>query len=531
MARLIVLLSGRISSRKSTLCKNLTDRFDLKALSTRLVIETLAKRNNLNRVDLQQQGERLDRRTNHCWVRDALTAMLQLEKDNTICVVDAVRTSEQIATIRQAYGPKVIHIHLHAPDEVLARRYVTKPGRELKRYQQLLRNKTERAVDELRQLADVVIDTSRCTDDDVVVRAASHLGLYGREYSRSVDVLVGGEYGSEGKGHVVSYLAKEYDILVRVGGPNAGHTVFEGPPPYTYHHLPSGTRSSDAQLVIGPGAVIDVDKLLQEIADCKVENDRLSIDPQAMIISTKDKKKEAGIVRAIGSTGQGVGAALARRITDRGNSAVKLAKDVRELRPFIRETRVILDRAAFEQRKILLEGTQGTGLSLYHGQYPHVTSRDTTVAGCLAEAGISPNKVRKVMMVCRSYPIRVQSPSGSTSGPLSQELTWKEISERSGIKYDELIRTEKTSTTHRERRVSEFDWDLLRKAASLNAPTDIALTFTDYLSIQNRKARRYEQLSEETIHFVEEIERVARAPVSLIVTRFNYRSIIDRRRW
>ena len=134
-------------------------------------------------------------------------------------------------------------------------------------------------------------------------------------------------------------------------------------------------------------------------------------------------------------------------------------------------------------------------------------------------------------MVCRSYPIRVQSPKGGTSGRMSQNLTWKEISRRSGITEAELRRTERTSTTNRKRRVGEFDWSLLRRAVSLNAPTDIALTFADYISINNRDARRFEQLTPETIRFIEEIERVAAAPVSLISTRFESRSIIDRRAW
>jgi len=114
---------------------------------------------------------------------------------------------------------------------------------------------------------------------------------------------------------------------------------------------------------------------------------------------------------------------------------------------------------------------------------------------------------------------------------MSQNLTWKEISRRSGIPEDELHRTERTSTTNRKRRVGEFDWSLLRRAVSLNAPTDIALTFADYISIKNRDARRFEQLTSETIQFIEEIERVASAPVSLISTRFESRSIIDRRAW
>ena len=95
----------------------------------------------------------------------------------------------------------------------------------------------------------------------------------------------------------------------------------------------------------------------------------------------------------------------------------------------------------------------------------------------------------------------------------------------------ELRANERTSTTNRRRRVARFDWVLLRKSAALNAPTDVAITFADYLDPANVDARRYEQLSQETIRFIEEVERVAAAPVSLISTRFDFRSIIDRRTW
>lgn len=114
---------------------------------------------------------------------------------------------------------------------------------------------------------------------------------------------------------------------------------------------------------------------------------------------------------------------------------------------------------------------------------------------------------------------------------MSQEISLEVISERSGIALKELERTERTSTTNRERRIAEFDWDLLRNASLLNKPTDIALTFTDYLTIENRAAKRFEQLHPETINFIEEIERVSDARVSLIGTGFNLRSIIDRRLW
>lgn len=134
-------------------------------------------------------------------------------------------------------------------------------------------------------------------------------------------------------------------------------------------------------------------------------------------------------------------------------------------------------------------------------------------------------------MVRRPHPIRVQSPDGSTSGYMSQPLTWEEVSRRSGIPLDELLAVEKGSVSRKQRRVAEFDWVLLRQAAQLNGPPDIALTFTDYLSVKNRKARRIEQLTEETTRFIEEVERVSGANLSLISTRFHPRSIIDRRDW
>ena len=109
--------------------------------------------------------------------------------------------------------------------------------------------------------------------------------------------------------------------------------------------------------------------------------------------------------------------------------------------------------------------------------------------------------------------------------------TTSEIAERSGKNLDELKDTEKTSTTGRKRRISEFDWKLIKKAAFLNGSTDIALTFTDYISAENESAQRFEQLTPKTIKMIEEIEQVTKAKVSLIATGFNTRSIIDRRKW
>jgi len=251
-----------------------------------------------------------------------------------------------------------------------------------------------------------------------------------------------------------------------------------------------------------------------------------------VIISDDDIHSEEVGKGKIGSTGQGVGAAMARRIIGRLRGPTPLlARDIGELKPYIRAAVEVLGEAYSKGDRILLEGTQGTALSLYHGCYPYVTSRDTTVSGCLAEAGIAWNRVRRAIMVCRTYPIRVQNPPGGTSGPMSQEITWSEISRRSKISLKQLQKAELSSTTHELRRVAEFDWELLKKSALINGATDIALTFTDYLSKQNRKAKRFDQLHGDTINFIQEVERVTGAPVSLIVTGFSDRSVIDRRRW
>ena len=534
MARHIIVLSGPVASGKTTLGDALVERYGFTLQKTRDLIRVVRK-TELERGALQLGGDVLDRKTKGRWVAAALVrTLLDLPTDVTI-LVDSVRIEAQVKAIRQAFGPRVTHVHLTASLQELTRRYRRRPKRlkELSSYEQVRANKTERDVDDLKDIADVVVDTYRSTPDQVVVRVAARLGLYGRSYDRLADVLVGGAYGSEGKGQIAAYLAPEYEVLIRVGGPNAGHTVYEEPEPFTFHQLPSGTqRNLESQLVLGPGAVISVDRVLDEIAKCEVSKERLAIDPQAMIIEIADRTTERTLVDKIGSTGQGVGAATVRKIL-RTNAVppVRLAKDEPQLKDYIKETRLVLDDAFAAGRRILLEGTQGTGLSLHHGHYPYVTSRDTTVSGCLAEAGISPSRVRRTLLVCRTYPIRVESPAGGDSGPMANEITLNEIARRSGVPLTELKARERTSTTKRKRRIAEFDWNLFRQAASLNGPTDVVLTFADYLGITNRKARRFEQLTADTIQFVEELERVAAAPVSLIATRFNFRSIIDRRNW
>ncbi|SEM42910.1 adenylosuccinate synthase [Stigmatella aurantiaca] len=538
----VLVISGPMGAGKTTLAQGLVDRHGALRVSTReLLLARLGERGG-DRRSLQEAGAALDRETDGRWVADSVKEFLGRQQGPPRpLIVDSVRIASQIEALRRALGAQVMHVHVSAPAQELEARYerrrshaVSDPERAS--FGEARADTTERGVEGLAEIADLVLDTQRHSAEAVTVQAACLFGLFGRDVERLVDVLVGGQYGSEGKGQIAAFLAPEYDVLVRVGGPNAGHRVYEELGHYTFHQLPSGTRAaSRARVVLGPGSTLSLRVLHQEIADCRLEPGRLFIDPHALVIEPSDVTfEEESLRKQIASTARGVGAATARKVLrTAAEPPVRLAKDLKELGPFLRPTREVLEDAYARGGRVLVEGTQGAGLSLHHGDYPYVTSRDTTASGCLAEAGIAPGRVRKTLLVCRTYPIRVQNPDegNGTSGPMAGELSWEEIARRSGLPLDELRTQERTSTTNRQRRVSEFDWVLLRKAASLNAPTDVVLTFLDYLSASNRSARRFAQLTPEAHRFIEGIERVAQAPVSLLSMGWGFRHILDRRLW
>ncbi|WP_434172762.1 adenylosuccinate synthetase [Clavibacter michiganensis] len=537
----VITLSGPVGAGKSTLAIALADELDGVRISTRQMLMDIAVAEGFSlepeRRALQDFGVMLDTRTSETWVSDGvLSAKTSRAESVRYLIVDAIRTEGQLESLRSRFGAQITHINLTAPSETLSARYEARLEsgiRELNSYSAVASNAVEANVSHLSAQADVVIDTSRSSSVDVLTRALSSLGFDSSRQSKLVDIFVGGQYGSEGKGNIAFHVAREYNVLMRVGGPNAGHTV-PTDPPYTHRSLPSGTLANpDARLLIGPGATIRLDVLLKEIEECSVEAHRLSIDPNVMIIEEADIQAEVSLTAAIGSTGKGGGAAAARRITGRNTGAVpvRLAKEVKEIAAYVRDTGQELEKAFRRGERVMLEGTQGTMLSLFHGFYPWVTSRDTTAAACLAEAGIGIQRVRRVVMVVRTYPIRVGNPPDTTSGIMSQEIDWDIIATRSGLDERVLREREKGSVSGSKRRVAEFDWAVLKRAAELNGATDIALTFVDYLDAGNEGARRFDQLTDETIQFIEEVGKVAGSPVTLVATSFDARPLIDRRKW
>lgn len=525
----LVVLSGPVASGKSTLARDLSTLESAEHLSTSSLISATADR-ELRRTELQALGLTTGFQDG-AWLVRAVSQVASRSPAGSVIVVHAVRTLDQVRQLRRAASGawRMLHVHLRCDDQQLALRHHARRGEAEGSWDEVMRSPVEATAQLLESEADVVIDTTRTTPTDVAARVATRVGR-GRKYrGEYVDVLVGGQWGSEGKGNLSYYIAPEYDLLVRVGAPNAGHKVCSADGHvYTHRQLPSGTRATSAPLLLGAGAVIDIRILMREIAECSVPPERLAIAPNALVIEDADIEHETSLKSAIGSTGTGGGAASARRIGQRGApGGVRMAKDAPELSAFVRDADRMLEEAQRRGGRVFIEGTQGTGLSILHGSYPHVTSRDTTVGTLLAEVGVSPQLLRRVIVAFRAYPIRV----GGRSGPMGREITWHTVAQRSGLPAEELSQAELGSVSGNPRRVAEFSWAQLRRSARLNGATDLALTFADYIDARNRGARRFEQLSRETIEFVSEMETVAAARVSLISAGFDGHSPIDRRLW
>ena len=293
-----------------------------------------------------------------------------------------------------------------------------------------------------------------------------------------VSIVIGGQFGSEGKGKVAHYLAREMRarFAVRCGGPNSGHTVIdEQGKARIFQQLPTAAILPDVKLAICSGSYIDLDILRREINETNVDVGRLFIDPDAVIITEELKAREAqgGLIGRIGSTGSGTGAAVAARINR--EASLLFAKNIPELKPFITDVPELLRNTLDLQKRIIIEGTQGFGLSPLHARhYPYTTSRDTTAAAFLSETGLSPLDVDDVVLTIRAFPIRV----AGNSGPLPNEIDWEIITIEGGHQ-NRLV--EKTSVTKKLRRVARFDEQIVNQAITANAPSRIILNHLDYL--------------------------------------------------
>jgi adenylosuccinate synthase len=325
-----------------------------------------------------------------------------------------------------------------------------------------------------------------------------------------VTVIIGGQFGSEGKGKVAYCLAQEQNasMAVRVGGSNSGHTVVDKfGNSVVFRQLPTASIIPNMKCVISAGSYIEPSLLLSEIAHTRLSSDQLFIDPNAMIISEDEQIEEKNsLLRiSIGSTLSGTGAAVRKRIER--TTHVRLAKDEESLKPYIRPVISIMRQELNKGGRIIIEGTQGYGLSLLHSEhYPYVTSRDTTAAAFVSEAGLSPLDVDDVVLVIRSFPIRV----AGNSGFIPNEIDWETVSSESGSSGS---LAEYTSVTKNLRRVARFDESVVCQAIIANSPTKIILNHIDYI---DALCSNSDFPSEKINNFIHQVERAINAPIDYI---------------
>jgi adenylosuccinate synthase len=328
-------------------------------------------------------------------------------------------------------------------------------------------------------------------------------------------VIAGGFWGDEGKGKVISYLSleEELDFCVRTGSVNAAHTIWFRGRRYALHMVPGGFVNEKCRLLVAPGANVHVAQFLKEVEETNVKN-RIGVDGQASIIEEKHsaQDKSSAHLKGLGTTGWGVGPAIEERV----RRTALLAKNVPELQPYLTDVAMETNEAIAKGKKVLLEGTQGLLLSLFHGTYPYVTSRDTSAAAICSEAGIGPTKVDEVIVVFKSFITRVGT------GPLPGEIS-KEEAMKLGL-------FETAAGTGRDRRSAPFSFELARKAAVIDGATQLAITKLDSVYPECKGARSYEELPKLAKRFVEEIELHTQVPVVLIGTGPEALDIVDRRK-
>lgn len=334
-------------------------------------------------------------------------------------------------------------------------------------------------------------------------------------------VVVGSQWGDEGKGKITDLLSEEADIIVRYqGGCNAGHTVVKGDEQYIFHLVPSGILHEGVKCLIGNGVVVDPQSLLQEIESLKKKNieidGNLLIDFKAHVVlpyhKTLDEIKE--IKRGkdkIGTTKRGIGPAYADKIArtgirmidliDEKSLTTKLENNLNEkdtifeklyglkisnqekkdilkkyreygqlLKKYVTDVSLYLNQAINENKKILFEGAQGTLLDVDHGTFPYVTSSNPIAGGACIGTGIGPTKIDRVMGITKAYTTRV----GRGPFPTEMQGELEEYTRQKGGEFG--------ATTGRSRRCGWFDAVLVNYAVRINGMDSMVITKIDVLS-------------------------------------------------
>ena len=331
-------------------------------------------------------------------------------------------------------------------------------------------------------------------------------------------VIVGAQWGDEGKGKIVDLLAEHSDVVCRYqGGPNAGHTIVRDGETFKLHHIPSGILYPGRICVVGAGCVIDPGQLVREIdgleergiptGDLRISGNAHLIMPWHVAIDSASERRLGKL--QIGTTRRGIGPAYADKAARIGirvqdvldpkilrqkfetalaeknvmlerihgvpaleveDLADRMEEYAVRLRPYVADTSLLVDRALRDGKRVLLEGAQGTLLDLDHGTYPFVTSSNPTAGAAATGTGIGPTRIDRVLGVAKAYVTRVGE------GPFPTEIEGPDQARMRNLG------AEFGTTTGRERRCGWLDLVALRFAVRLNGLTSLAITKLDVLS-------------------------------------------------
>ena len=329
-------------------------------------------------------------------------------------------------------------------------------------------------------------------------------------------IIVGGFFGDEGKGKIVAHVAfaDKPAIIARGGiGPNAGHTVEVKGRKYGVRMIPSGFVYPDARLLIGAGVLVDPRVFLSETTLLDVSQ-RIGIDYRCAIIETKHidaDRDDPHLAQTIGSTGTGCGPAAA----DRARRVTIQVREVRELSPFLTDAAAEVNRALVDEKNVILEGSQGFGISLFYGTFPYVTSKDTTASQLAADVGVGPTRIDETIVVFKTFPTRVGS------GPFETQMRDEEARK---LEIEEF-----GTVTGRPRRIGWWDSKMAAYSAMINGATQAAITGLDKLDPAVRGVNQYDDLSAKVRKFVREAEKDAGVPFTLLSTGPELAEIVDLR--
>jgi adenylosuccinate synthase len=334
----------------------------------------------------------------------------------------------------------------------------------------------------------------------------------------SAIIVVDALWGDSGKGKVAAYLSRREraSLCLRAGiGTNAGHSVYlSAEDVIRTRQLPLGFLNPDTAVAIGSGVAVDPEIFAQEVERYRLA-ERVTVDYRCPIITLEHRQRERAsdhLTETIGSTGSGSGAAQA----DFALRVAQQARSIESLRPFLGDVAQLANQHA-RDGSVIVECSQGTFLSLaLSPDYPYVTSGNCTVMAACDDVGLSWRHIGGAVMVVKAVPSRVGE------GPMPGELSAEEI-ERRGIAEYGVV------TGRPRRKAAEIPWDMLRYAAMLNGPTEIALTFCDHYDPDVTGATRPEQLTSRVRALIALVEEATGAPVTMVETGKLFEHIVDLR--